>query len=154
MRQHNGDGDSEHPRFETRDTRIDARIEARFEAVDTRIDTHFEAVDTHFEAVDTRIEAAEARIEVGFRGQAGPDGAGGLGVGFRLPFLDAALPEGPRVGERIEFGVRIGDGHAATITRREDFGKRAYRFPRQRLMLEALKSGRAAGSPGALPVVP
>ena len=147
MRQHDGDGDSEHPRFETRDTRIDARIEARFKAVDTRI-------DTHFEAVDTRIEAAEPRIEVGFRGQAGPDSAGGLGMGFRLPFLDAALPERPRVGERIEFGVRIGDGHAATITRREDSGKRAYRFPRQRLMLEMSRNGRAAGLPGALPGIP
>ena len=136
MRQHDGDGDSEHPRFETRDTRIDARIEARFEAV------------------DTRIEAAEPRIEVGFRGQTGADGAGGLGMGFRLPFLDAALPERPRVGERVEFGFCVGDGHAATITRREDSGKRVRRFPRKRLILEALKRSRIARLPGALPVTP
>ena len=147
MRQHNGDGDSEHPRFETRDTRIDARIEARFEAVDTRI-------NTHFEAVDTRIEAAEPRIEVGFRGQAGADGAGGLGMCFRLSFLDAALPERPRVGERVEFGFCVGDGHAATITRREDSGKRVRRFLRQRPILEALKRSRTARLPGALPVTP
>ena len=99
LRRHDGDGDPEHPRFKTGDTRIEARIEARF-------------------------KEAETRIEVGFRRQAGADGASSFRASFRLLFLDAGRLERPRVGERIEFGVRIDDSHAAAITRRGASGKR------------------------------
>ena len=87
LRRHDGDGAPEHPRFETGDTRIEARIEARF-------------------------KEAETGIEIGLRGRAGADGASS----FRLLFLDAGRLECPRVGERIEFRIRIDDSHAAAIT--------------------------------------
>ena len=109
LRQHDGYGDPEHPRFKTGNT--------HFHTGDTRIDARIEA----------RFKEAETRIEVGLRGQASTDGASSFRVSFRLLFLDASLLERPRIGERIEFRVCIDDGHTTTITRRGDSGKRACR---------------------------